>query len=171
MSIQSEITRLTTAKSSIKTAIESKGVSVPADTALGDYATLINNIQTGGGISVPNPIEAGDTPVMADHNVGMASGKTDTDLGLTLTIPTAGTYRFRVPCAASGNGGIMYLYKNGIEAASGDVLAVEKVSGVFSADIQCAAGDIITVVANAGSGFRTVTAMGLTACINWNNGF
>lgn len=46
MSIASEISRLSSAKSSIKTAIENKGVTVPSATTLDGYAALINNITT-----------------------------------------------------------------------------------------------------------------------------
>lgn len=48
MSISTEITRLQNAKASIKTSIESKGVTVPSATKLDGYSTLIDSIQTGG---------------------------------------------------------------------------------------------------------------------------
>lgn len=46
MSVNTEITRLTNAKASIKSAIEAKGVTVPSTTKLEGYATLIGNIST-----------------------------------------------------------------------------------------------------------------------------
>lgn len=49
MSIASEITRLQGAKSDLKTAIEAKGVTVPSSTTIDGYATLVGQIQTGGG--------------------------------------------------------------------------------------------------------------------------
>lgn len=49
MSIASEITRLQAAKADLKTAIESKGVTVPSDTKLDGYADLVNSIEQGGG--------------------------------------------------------------------------------------------------------------------------
>lgn len=48
MSIESEITRLTTAKADLKTAIENKGVTVPSDATLDAYADYVDNISTGG---------------------------------------------------------------------------------------------------------------------------
>lgn len=48
MTIASEISRLQTAKANIKTAIEGKGVTVPSETLLSGYATLVNNIDAGG---------------------------------------------------------------------------------------------------------------------------
>jgi hypothetical protein len=51
MSISSEISRLTQAKADIKTAIESKGVTVPSSAKLDDYPELIDDIEQG---STPN---------------------------------------------------------------------------------------------------------------------
>ena len=49
MSIQTELTRITNAKSAIKTAIEGKGVTVPDGTLLDGMAPLIESIEAGGG--------------------------------------------------------------------------------------------------------------------------
>ena len=49
MSIQTELTRITNAKAAIKTAIEGKGVTVPASTLLDGMAALIESIEAGGG--------------------------------------------------------------------------------------------------------------------------
>lgn len=49
MSIQSEVDRIGTAKNAIKNAIEAKGVSVPIDASIDDYAEKISEIPTGGG--------------------------------------------------------------------------------------------------------------------------
>ena len=49
MSIQTELTRITNAKTAIKTAIEGKGVTVPSGTKLDGMAALIEAIQAGGG--------------------------------------------------------------------------------------------------------------------------
>ena len=51
MSIQTELTRITNAKTAIKTAIEGKGVTVPAGTLLDGMASLIDSIPAG---STPN---------------------------------------------------------------------------------------------------------------------
>lgn len=51
MSIATEISRLQSAKASIKSAIEGKGVTVPSATLLDGYAALISSIPTGGGSS------------------------------------------------------------------------------------------------------------------------
>lgn len=49
MSIQTELTRITNAKTAIKTAIEGKGVTVPEATLLDGMAALIESIEAGGG--------------------------------------------------------------------------------------------------------------------------
>ena len=49
MSIQTELTRITNAKTAIKAAIEGKGVTVPAGTLLDGMAALIESIEAGGG--------------------------------------------------------------------------------------------------------------------------
>ena len=49
MSVQSEITRIESAKTAIATAIEGKGVAVPEGTKLDGMAVLIDSIETGGG--------------------------------------------------------------------------------------------------------------------------
>lgn len=61
MSIQTELTRITNAKSAIKTAIEGKGVTVPDGTLLDGMAALIDSIEAGGG----NVIEGTITPTQA----------------------------------------------------------------------------------------------------------
>lgn len=48
MSISTEIARLQQAKADLKTAIEAKGVTVPAATTLDGYAALVDQIQQGG---------------------------------------------------------------------------------------------------------------------------
>lgn len=50
MSVSTEITRLQTAKADLKTSIEAKGVTVPSDTLISGYASLVDQIQGGGGL-------------------------------------------------------------------------------------------------------------------------
>lgn len=59
MSIASEITRLQTAKADIKAAIENKGVTVPSEATLDDYADYIDEISGGsGGIVITDTVDA-----------------------------------------------------------------------------------------------------------------
>ena len=52
MSISSEITRISNAKTAIAESIANKGVTVPSGTKIDGMATLIDSIQTGGGGAV-----------------------------------------------------------------------------------------------------------------------
>lgn len=52
MSVQSEITRIESAKTAIATAIEGKGVTVPEGTLLDGMAPLIESIEAGGGADI-----------------------------------------------------------------------------------------------------------------------
>ena len=56
MSIATEITRLQTAKASLKTSIEAKGVSVSASATLDAYPALVDSIPSGGGGSVEEKV-------------------------------------------------------------------------------------------------------------------
>ena len=51
MSIESELTRLQNAKSSLKSSIEAKGVTVASDATLDAYPALVDSIPSGGGSS------------------------------------------------------------------------------------------------------------------------
>ena len=52
MSISSEITRISNAKTAIAQSIANKGVTVPSGTKIDGMAALIDSIQTGGGGAV-----------------------------------------------------------------------------------------------------------------------
>ena len=73
MSIQTELTRITNAKSAIKTAIEGKGVTVPDGTLLDGMAALIESIEAGGGavVAYGKITPASDTTTITiEHNIG-----------------------------------------------------------------------------------------------------
>ena len=80
MSVQTEITRIESAKTAIATAIEGKGVAVPEGTKLDGLAALVEAISAG--LETPYEIEAGtitfaashkpyDTPLVINHNLGV----------------------------------------------------------------------------------------------------
>lgn len=52
MSIQTEITRIESAKTAIAVAIEGKGVTVPTGTKLDGLAALVESIEAGGGADI-----------------------------------------------------------------------------------------------------------------------
>lgn len=81
MSIASEITRLTTAKASLKTAIESKGVTVPVDSTLDDYADLVDSISG----------ESDLRPLNVSENGQYSPDGFDGYSNVSVNIPFAGT--------------------------------------------------------------------------------
>ena len=60
MSVQSEITRIESAKTAISTAIEGKGVTVPEGTKLDGLAALVESIEAGGGTISGKKIISGE---------------------------------------------------------------------------------------------------------------
>ena len=81
MSVQTEITRIESAKTAIATAIEGKGVTVPEGTKLDGMAPLIEAIEAGGGgfqVALGTFIPAETTslnslpPISIEHNAGFA---------------------------------------------------------------------------------------------------
>ena len=72
MSIQTELTRITNAKAAIKTAIEGKGITVPAGTLLDGMASLIESIEAGGGGGNQSPLKIGHKSIIGAKN-GIAS--------------------------------------------------------------------------------------------------
>ena len=74
MSVASEIERLQGAKADMKTALESKGVTVPTDANVDSYASLISSISTGG------------LPTLVDTKTATNNGSHSTSFtGLTCT--------------------------------------------------------------------------------------
>ena len=103
MSIQSEITRLETAKSDIATAITNKGVTVPSGTKLDGMAALIGSIESGGanfqtksvmytenGTSTITPDDGYDGLSSVDVTVNVASGGGG-GAGFKVTFPATAT--------------------------------------------------------------------------------
>lgn len=76
MSIQTELTRLQSAKAAIKAAIEGKGVTVPDATLLDGMAALIESIEAGGGsvkVSTGTFTTTDDitSDIVITHNLGV----------------------------------------------------------------------------------------------------
>lgn len=142
------------------------------------YATVDVAVPTSsGGSTLPDTIVAGDTPVLANFTAVKTQSNTEVDLGLSLTMPKAGTYRFYVPCGKGGYSGgtiTVYLYKNGTQVAENALPTNDDTKLTPSFDLECAAGDVVDVWAKCDkSGYMTYTLYvgGLIACIDWNNGF
>ena len=155
----------------IANAIREKTGSTAAMTPSG-MAALINGIETGGG--APSTITAGDTPVLMDGRVVTATSSSWEETAMAITIPKAGTYRFKwiMGDSYSGYTRATRLYKNGVAAGTehsasdhGDINCTD--------DIECAAGDVMTMYIKGYRNFGKYygTAGNLVVCIDWDNGF
>lgn len=91
MSIQSEIDRINQAKTDLATAIESKGVTVPPNTTINVYPSLVQQIEQGAGLptgGTPGQMlyqgesgpEWGDKPVMYVTVTGSSADKTSEEI-------------------------------------------------------------------------------------------
>ena len=178
MSIADKITALQNASSAIASAIAAKGVTVPSGSGYEDYATLIGNIQTGGGGATLVPT-AGDYPVVANGGLG-GGGNNLTSTGISVTIPVSGTYRFKW-CAFRRNNSTSYTWgsqlyrKRGSSAAA--AVGTENTTWTStyiqsnSLDLACNAGDIIYVYVRGRSSSYSWGGY-LMACVNqkmWTN--
>lgn len=105
MSIASEITRLQTAKADIKAAIEGKGVTVPSEATLDDYADYIDEISGGGGGGIDwDDFVAGTYPsgavvldtttnITAEYKFSKLTGITSVSAPLVTTINAEAVFR------------------------------------------------------------------------------
>lgn len=238
MSIANELTRIQGAKADLKTAIEGKGVTVPASAKIDAYPDYVEAIQTapslqsksvtpstsqqsvqaddgfdgldtvtvnavtaavdsnikaeniksnvtilgvvgsyagGGTVLVPT---AGDYPVVSNGGLG-GGGNALTSTGISVTIPVAGTYRFKW-CAFRRNnspsyswGSRLYRTRNGQTNAIGteNTTWTSTYIQTNSQDIACNAGDVITVYVRGRSSSYSWGGM-LMACVAqkmWSN--
>ena len=95
MSVQSEITRLANAKTSIATAIEGKGVTVPDGTLLDGMAALIESIEAGGSIYTGNFTYEPDK-TWPNISIEKFGGKFPEWLMVVNTSKTSATYKLRL---------------------------------------------------------------------------
>lgn len=161
---------------SVKMETTELGDATAADVAKGKTFTSAAGYQVVGTMEassggLPAVITAGDTPILGSWSGTTVTNTTPTDTGLSVTIPKDGTYRFKV-CAyvasiyATQHPSV-YLYKNGSQASSKTLSATAQTTP-WSVDLECAAGDVISVWgAAAGSSYSKVspTAMALVACV------
>lgn len=124
----------------------------------------------GGG--VPNPVTAGDTPVLFNPAIAKATSSSALiATSVSLTVPRAGTWRFTYVTSDCYQTAITSrLYKNGVAAGAQHA---SQYNAVWTDDIACAAGDTIIIWIKGGTqmGSTVGSAGRLAACIDWDNGF
>ena len=177
MSIATAISALQSASADIADAIEAKGVTVPSGSGYEDYATLIGNIQTGGGGATLVPT-AGDYPVVSNGGLG-GGGSNLVSTGISVTIPVSGTYRLKW-CAFRRSNSTSYswssqLYRKRNNTTSAIGTEVTSWTSTYiqsnSLDIACEANDVIYVYVKGRSSSYSWGGY-LMACVNqkmWTN--
>ncbi len=149
--------------------ITANGEYIP--TVDGFSKVTVNVPSTSAGL--PETITAGDTPVLADWTGSTVSATTETDTGLGVSVPKAGTWRFKVIASKSSSYGTgtsnpeIYIYRNNSKTQTQALDST--VGNVIDFDVACTAGDTIKVYAKAvKSTYSTtsVTATALIACVN-----
>ena len=138
-----------------------------------NYASATVNVQSSGGITVPSTIAAGDTPVLSSEKLCYTCTATSmTDSGIYVTVPRAGTYRFKFSCGRTNTSGTWtaQLYKNG-SAVSNATATWSSYEGSYNGTVTCAANDKISIyVKSRGSSYRLIVGQ-LVASIDWDTGF
>lgn len=163
-------------------------VTVGAVTSAIDSNIVAGNIKSGvtilgvegtysGGGAVLTPT-AGDYPVVGNGGLG-GGGNNLTSTGISVTIPVAGTYRFKW-CAFRRNNSTSYTWSSQLyRTRSGQTTAIGTENSTWtstyiqenSQDIACNAGDVITVYVRGRSASYSWGGM-LTACVAqklWTN--
>ena len=138
-----------------------------------NYAEANVNVPSSGGGGLPDTITAGDTPVLYNSASYHATGTSLTSSGLSITVPKAGSYRFKW-VVSGGSGESTYtvksrLYKNNTAVGTQRTSAT---TTAYSEDITCNAGDTVTLYL---AGFNFWGEIyggggGLCACIDWDIG-
>ena len=136
---------------------------------------VVGSYAGGGTVLVPT---AGDYPVVSNGGLG-GGGNALTSTGISVTIPVAGTYRFKW-CAFRRNnstsytwGSRLYRTRNGQTNAIGteNTTWTSTYIQTNSQDIECNAGDVITVYVRGRSSSYSWGGM-LMACVAqkmWSN--
>lgn len=176
MSIATEITRLQTAKSDLKTSIENKGVTVPASTKLDGYASLVDQISGGGGSS--NPVilyfvGTGNSHGTAPAQCTEAQSLIDSEYlqnnnNGTFTILKAGSYTISALIKGGYNTGGSNIYSQ-VQVKINNTIVVDKTTTSNSptydtVTASCNANDTLTVLTrntNGNSANTHICAVGM----------
>lgn len=136
----------------------------------GGSATFVE--EGSGGLAIPDPIVAGDTPVLFARCAGYRASTSYGDVGLSFTIVKSGTYRFKWHSIRGDDSGTYgtRLMQNGTAVYTSTTW-----TGTYeqhsSYDLACSAGDVIKLQSRSGSSYYNIYINNFTACINWTTGF
>lgn len=96
---------------------------------------IFNMAGKGGGVALPHPIQAGEVVAAQDTTKYSSSVGAYVNIGNTITIKKAGTYRFRYNCLSDGNPRVQ-ITKNGAAVPSSEA------NGTKTMDVECSANDV-----------------------------
>ena len=175
MSIASEITRLQTAKSDLKTSIENKGVTVPASTKLDGYASLVDQI-SGGGSGKPVVLyftgtgnSHGTAPATCNELQNLVDDEYMSSSGNgVFTILKAGSYSLSALIKGGYNNGGSIIYSQ-VQVKINSTIAIDLTTTSNAASyntitVTCNANDTLTVLTrntNANSSNTHFCAVGM----------
>ena len=145
MSISSEITRISNAKTAIAESIANKGVTVPSGTKIDGMATLIDSIQTGGAAVQPSKAltvtSNGTTTITPDAPYDAIK---QVDLTVNVASGGGGGPGFKVTFPATAtNWGYIDLQSSYIILADGTLKSVQDYSTIGGKTIENVAGILI----------------------------
>ena len=151
MSISSEITRISNAKTAISESIANKGVTVPSGTKIDGMATLIDSIQTGGAAVQPSKAltvtSNGTTTITPDAPYDAIK---QVDLTVNVASGGGGGAGFKVTFPATANGwNYVSTRESYILLADGTAKSVEDYSTIGGKTIENVAGILIISTASA----------------------
>lgn len=92
MSIATQISRLQTAKADIKTSIQNKGVTVPADAKLDVYDTYVDAIEVGGGNEWTPPSDWIDITSVNNNEINLLVCDLNLAVAFSVAVASSGTY-------------------------------------------------------------------------------
>ena len=174
-----DVTKYASAEVNVSTEAAEPELEEITITANGEYTPTVDGFSKvtvnvpSTSTGLPDTITAGDTPVLADWEGSTVSATTETDTGLGVSVPKAGTWRFKVIASKSSAYGIgtsnpeIYIYRNNSKTKTQALDS--SVGNVIDFDVACTAGDTIKVYAKAVKATYSTTsvdAVALIACVN-----
>lgn len=168
--------KVTVAAAQLQAKSVSQNGTVTPDNGYYGLSSVAVNVPAGGG-STLTPT-AGDYPVVGNGGLG-GGGNNLTSTGISVTIPVAGTYRFKW-CAFRRNNSTSYSWSSRLyRTRNNQTTAIGTENSTWqstyiqenSQDIECQAGDVITVYVRGRSNSYSWGGM-LTACVAqklWTN--
>lgn len=130
----------------------------------------------------PQSITAGDTPVITNFDMFRSTSKDSYEeiANSAIVIPKSGIYRIKFSCIELNKSVFntvsnAQIWVNHTERADGLTFSIPQRSKtttfIYSEDIALSIGDVVTLALKSSDPSDGIASLGISACINWNNGF